>query len=266
MTRLTHERTALLTMGTTPTVMKRCAAALCLLLSTAASAATPLPQSFTARFSVTAKGITVARSDWQLKPAGSGHYVYQSQTEATGIVALFHDERVTERSEWTYHDGRGIRPLTYSYRRSGGKKDKEVHVRFDWQKKTAYNTADGKSWPMRVPEGTQDKLTYLLALMRDLEAGKRHVTYTIADGGKLKTYRLEVIGQQRLETALGPLRTLEVRRIRHDDERETTIWCASSLHYLPVKVVHREKSGTDVLLEIESVQGLGPQVSRAGSP
>ncbi len=47
--------------------------------------------------------------------------------------------------------------------------------------------------------------------------------------------------------------TVIVRRLRNSDERETLLWCAKSLNYLPVMIEHREKDGT-VLWRIQSFE------------
>jgi hypothetical protein len=79
----------------------------------------------------------------------------------------------------------------------------------------------------------------------------------VADGGKVKTYRLKVVGEERVETVLGPLHTLVVERRRDEDDEFTVVWCAPALRYLPVQVEHREDEGT-VRLTLTGVDGLSP--------
>ena len=86
---------------------------------------------------------------------------------------------------------------------------------------------------MPVPIGALDKLSYRLALMRDLSRGARNFEYTIADGGQLKRYVLADIGEERIETALGTFDTILIRRERENSKRQTTFWCASELGFLP---------------------------------
>ena len=237
-------------------------AALLLLVSVAAlslaATARELPERFEATFELEAKGATIARTRWSLSPQAGGGYVYESRTEPVGVFALIRDDTIVERSEWDYA-GDWLRPLAYHYERTG-RRSREVSIAFDWKEGAGegvarHDSPDGP-WRMPVPSGVMDKLGYLLALMRDLGRGERGVEYAIADGGKLKRYTLTGIGEERIETALGAFDTVVVRRERKNAKRETTLWCASALGFLPVKILHRERDGTLLSLRIESLSGI----------
>ncbi|HEX9583886.1 MAG TPA: DUF3108 domain-containing protein [Gammaproteobacteria bacterium] len=223
-----------------------------------ANAASPagLPEPFIARFSLSAHGAKIGETEWSVRALTTGLYAYESRSNAAGVLALISDEEIVERSEWRFDEGL-LRPVYYSYKRSGGKKDRNISVAFDWQNMQARNTAKGRAWNMPVPDGTLDKLSYVLVLMGDLAAEKTNLEYLVADGGKLKTYKLRIEGVERLETALGALDTVRVRRLRTSEDRETLLWCARELNYLPVKIEHKERDGT-LLMRIMSVEGLVP--------
>lgn len=219
-----------------------------------ASAAEHLTRSFVARYSLSTHGAKIGETEWSVKPLSSGLYRYESRTEAAGIFSLVSDEEIIESSEWRFDDGI-LRPQNYSYTRTGGKKDRNVTVSFDWNTRRAVNTAKGQSWQMPVDDGTLDKLSYVLVLMDDLAKEQPRLQYQIADGGKVKTYELQIEGAERLETALGTFDTVKVRRLRTSEERETLLWCARGLNYLPVKIEHKERDGT-LLMRIVHVDGL----------
>ena len=128
-------------------------------------------------------------------------------------------------------------------------------MQFEWAQAEVVNVAKGRTWRMSIPDGTLDKLSYMLALMNDLQDGKRELIYPVADGGQLKTYRVEGLGHQQLDTALGTLDTLMVRRTREGSPRQTTYWCAPALDYLPVQVEHRERDGSIITLRISAATG-----------
>lgn len=228
-----------------------------LAIAAGAADAAALPERFDAQFVLSARGMDIGQTRWQLTPAGDGRYVYSSHSEAIGVAKLLRDERIEERSEWRFSRGGAVTPLHYTYTRSGGKRERAVQVRFDWQGGRVHNTLNGDSWSAPVEPGTLDKLVYVLELMRELANGAREATYEVADGGKVKTYRLKVVGEERVETVLGPLDTLVVERRRDDDNESTVVWCAPALRYLPVKVEHREDEGT-VRLTLTGVDGLSP--------
>lgn len=212
------------------------------------------PTRFTAQYSLHSRGFTIGQTELALAPLDGERFEYVSKSRATGAAALIRNDRINERSVWRFDGGR-VKPLHYHYERSGGNKDRVVEVEFDWPNHAVINTARGKTWRMPVPDGTLDKLSYVLALMQDLEAGLGTADYAVADGGKLKTYRLEWLEKVTLDTAVGTLQTSMVRRTREGSLRQTTYWCASELGYLPVKIEHRERDGEIIILELRAVDG-----------
>ncbi|MBT8419791.1 MAG: DUF3108 domain-containing protein [Gammaproteobacteria bacterium] len=211
--------------------------------------AAAFPERFSATYTVTAGNMTIGQAEWSLVPTGNGHYQYDAVTFPKGALSLFYKSHRTEHSEWRYK-GERIQPLIYRYNR-GGKKDRKIEVVFDWEQGLVKNTAKGKTWQMPVPPNTLDKNVYVLALMHDLDRGRRNFEYPIADGGKLKNYRFSFVGEESLDTTLGGVKTVLIKRIRKTVARETTFWCAPKFSYLPVKVVHLEKDGTTITLRIK---------------
>ena len=232
--------------------------ALLLLLSTAAfplaASARELPERFEATFVLEVAGTTIARTRWSLAPGAGGRYVSTSRTEPAGMFSLIRDDTRVERSEWTYA-GDWLQPLAYQYERTG-RKARKIGIAFDWEANVARHDSPDGPWKMPVPPGTMDKFNYILALMRDLSRGERGMEYTIADGGRLRRYVLTSIGEERIETALGTFDTIVIRRERENSKRETTLWCASALGFLPVKIAHVEPDGKPVTLHIVSLSGI----------
>ena len=228
--------------------------ALALLLPAVAVPAADLPEPFEATFTLKAAGTTIARIRWSLSRRDGGGYVSTSRTKAAGMIALLRKETRVERSEWALTEGR-LQPLAYHYERTG-RKARSIDIAFDWENNVAHHDSLGTVWRLPVPPGTMDKFSYLFALMLDLTHGKRRVEYTVADGGRrLKHYVLSSVGEERIETALGTYDTTVIRRERTDSRRETTLWCAEALGFLPVKIVHVESDGTVLTARIDSLDG-----------
>jgi hypothetical protein len=113
------------------------------------------------------------------------------------------------------------------------------------------DVADSK-WEMDIPVGTLDKLVSQLGMMHALARGQTDITFKIADGGKLKEYRFKVVGEETLETPAGTFETVKITRLRDDNKRETYVWCAPALHYLPVRIWQREKDDAEYQSDLES--------------
>lgn len=226
-----------------------------LAISAAAQPAARIPEEFVARFELTTQGAKIGEAEWTVERLNADTFVYQSRTVAAGVLSIVSDEEIVERSKWRLEDEK-LKPLEYTYRRSGGRRDRNVAVTFDWDNMLAENTASGHTWRMPVPEGTLDKLSYVLVLMKDLASDEPSLNYLIADGGRLKTYELRIEGEEHIDSALGSMETVIVRRLRNDEQRETLLWCAPRFGHLPVMIEHRD--GDDILiLRIQSVEGLG---------
>jgi hypothetical protein len=183
-----------------------------------------------------------------------GGYLFESFTRPRGLAKLFTSGKVIERSEWIYRDGRAV-PLEYSYFNSGTKKNRDVQLSFNWKSHTVTNTINGEPWKMPLVDGTQDKLLYQLQIMLELAAGNTDIRFPVADGGKLKTYVLEWMGVETIRTPLGVFDAVRLRRV--NGRRQTTIWCAAKLDFLPVRIEHRKDDEGPIVAVLQSVSGLG---------
>jgi hypothetical protein len=212
----------------------------------------PLPM-FNAQYNLKRNGITLGVSTRSLTTAKDGTYIYASTTHATGIIAWFVKDHFDEYSKWTF-DGSRLRPLEYVYKRYGGRKTRNVNLKFDWKRHIVTNTIDGDPWRMEIPPDAQDKLVYQLAIMYDLLNGKKNLKYKIADGGKLKDYKFEIEGEETLNTAIGKVKTVRIQRI--GDKRDTTVWCAPQYYYLPMRLQQQDTDGSNLTMQIISLQGM----------
>jgi hypothetical protein len=223
----------------------------CLTLSLSAHAEPGLPESFSITYVLTKGPLELAQMTRRLYKNDNGHYVYDSFSEPIGYARWFTDVTLREKSEWVFHNNQ-LRPLFYSYDRKGDDRDRHVHLRFDWDKMRVINTINNTPWTMSIPDGTLDKLLYHLAVMYDLERGKKSLSYDIADGGKLKHYNFINHGEESLETDMGTLRTLKIEL--RGKKRDTVIWCAIDYNYLPVKLTQDDNGMTLMAKSFDGVE------------
>lgn len=210
---------------------------------------------FVASYSLHSMGTRFADMRRSFSRLQNGEYVYRSDTHTVGLLALFRKDHIIEKSTWKYTAGR-LQPLHYSYQRTGGRRDRNVIVNFDWSSRRIVNSVNGHSWHMPIQAYIMDKLLYQLAIMYDLQRGKKNINYAIADGGKIKEYDFERIGEDRLDTPIGKFSTLKLIRHKPNSKRRTVIWCARELGYMPVKVENVEKNGRETTAIIETLSGL----------
>ncbi len=222
------------------------------------------PSPFEAKYVLEVRGFAVGETRWRVERVTDG-FIYEKRTMATGIAALFGNRGVVERSEWKLFAG-NIKPARYRYERHG-RPDKTTAIEFDWKDGVVHNDRRGKKSRIAVPDDTLDKLGYMLVLADDLRAGKRSVRYNIADGkSRLKVYDFRVIGEEQMETAMGTMKVLKMIRDREDSDRETTIWIAPALDFVPVRITHHEPDGEELTISIRSLTiALSPKQREAGA-
>jgi len=214
-----------------------------------------IPTPFEASYSLSLMGTQFASMRRSFTRLPGGEYFYLSETNTIGLASLLYKDRIVEQSTWQLDNGK-IKPVQYSYDRSGGKKLRKVTIEFDWNTGTISTSVNGDAWHMPVRDNIMDKLLYQLAIMHDLLQGKKNIDYVIADGGKIKTYHFEFLGEEQLKTPLGEFMTLKLERHKPNTRNKTTLWCAQILNYLPVKVENIEKNGRKTTAIIESVTGM----------
>jgi hypothetical protein len=225
------------------------------LLCSTLSAAEPLPHSFSADYSLHSMGTRIALMKRTFKQLPDSEYLYHSETNTAGLLALIRQDTIIERSKWLF-DGTSIKPLQYSYKHEGGKKDRDVNIDFDWSREQITTSVNGTTWQMPLEDNIMDKLLYQLVIMLDLAQGKNNIKYTIADGGKIKIYDFATLGEEIVHTPLGAFQAVKLVRHKPGSKRKTTLWCAIKLGYLPVRVENIETDGRKTTAVIESLTGI----------
>lgn len=227
---------------------------LALSLLVAVGARADMPRSFENEYSTRIFGIkvTVTHTLSDLEAGGQ-----QLRFEADSWIGNI--EEIT-RFDWT-EDGTVVQPNKYFYKRRGLGKDRDAELTFDWDKERVTNDVQGISWDMDISKNVQDKTSYQIQLQRDLIAGRDNLVYEIADGGELKRYRFEIVGEETLDTPLGKVETVKVMRSRDDDDRVTYAWLAKDWDFLLIRLQQKE-DGDSHSITINKAQINGKKIER----
>lgn len=147
-----------------------------------------------------------------------------------------------------------IFPLIYEYHTSAFGKKRDATLTFDWLKNRVRNDIKNKPWNMDIKAGVLDKLSIQLQIRQDLKRNKVELDYLIADGGKLKPWHFERLGTEQINTQLGAINTIKVKREGTGKKaKTTTFWFAPKYDFLLVKLLHQEKKES-YKLELESIK------------
>ena len=216
---------------------------------------------FVATYMVTAmglEGINVTNS-LSLNQSADEHqnYHFKSYSMPIGLLAFKKDETRDEQSEGQIINGR-IKPEHYNYLQlRNGETRREVEIIFDWQLKEVSNHHKHKNskWRLPIQAQTLDKLSYQLALMLKLaDKPDKHFSFYIADGGKLKEYNFELLGEERVYTSLGSYKAIKIQHQRYQKDKQITLWCAPELNFLPVKIIQDETDKPQFISTLTSYQ------------
>lgn len=203
------------------------------LLSSSAMAA-DAPQTFDNLYKAKLYGFNITVTNRLTKTADNQ---YELLFKADSMIGS-----ITEQSKMQWNPAQqSITPLHYSYARRGLSKDRTAELSFDWKNKTVTNNVQKTSWQMDITQKVQDKLSYQIQMQQDLLNGHKNFAYQIADGGRLKEYKFAIVGEELLDTPLGKVNTIKVKRSRENDDRVTYAWLAKDWNYLLVRLQQEEK-------------------------
>ena len=183
-----------------------------------------------------------------LTRAADGQWLFR--TYASAMIAS-----IEEKSTLTFKQSQVV-PQNYYYKRLVLGKKKEAKLAFNWPAMSVKNNIDDKPWEMEILTATQDKLSYQLQMRLDLKAEKKGpLSYKIADGDRIKAYDFNIIGNEKIQSAMGEYDTIKVEMDRGPDaSRQTYIWYAPELDYMIVKLKQIEADGKVYALQLKSME------------
>ena len=79
-------------------------------------------------------------------------------------------------------------------------------------------------------------------------AEKEELAYPVYARDEKEIMTFQVIGEETLETDVGKLKTVVVKKVRDNDKRHTTIWFAKNLDYVMVKLLQEKREDAQAYL------------------
>ncbi len=143
-------------------------------------------------------------------------------------------------------EGASIRPKSYIYQLSGPvSRRRDVH--FDGESDTIRSLYKKEWYELPKTPDTLDRMSQqeqLRLLLLNDPTPREDMLFHVADGRRVKEYRLLYRGEERIETPMGWVDTLHFEREHDDPERESDVWIAPAWDYLMVRTVHVEDGKT----------------------
>ena len=174
----------------------------------------------------------VANLAW--KRNGS-EYEIDTSIQATGFftsmfVGVF---RQTSRGEVTRD---GVRPNFFSLTRGDASADTAEFKRATKELKIIKH---GETHLMPLPERMQDMQSFLFQMAHDaalLKPGQDVIDVQVTNARKVYQYKFRRIGEETVQTRLGPLAAIHLKSEAVDPEDVYEVWLAPQYFYMPVKL------------------------------
>lgn len=228
--------------------------AACLTLGAGVLAQSPRIAEYTASYDVDYKSRNLGTATFSVT-ATDGAYVFESRTQARGLLKLARPNPLLEQSRFELVDGR-IRPLSFVYEDGSRGGSDNFRAEFDWSAGTVIVTRDSGRAEYALERGVLDRGAMQVALMRDLAHGGPVGPYVLADEDGLKTYHYEREADERIDTPAGTYDAHVYVQQREGSSRITRLWVVASLKYLPVRIAQFRDGELYTDFVLESVDGL----------
>jgi hypothetical protein len=167
----------------------------------------------------------------------NGHYVLQSVTKTVGLAKLFKTYKLTQYSSGSYSK-QGLQPEQFFEERADKLGAERNAVEFDHTTQRARFSHGGEA---ELPPDTQDILSILYQFPP--LANAEMVAINVSNTRKIERYEFEIAANTNLQTAMGKLRTVHLRKVHQPDEEGLEVWLALEYRLFPVKLRMIEKNG-----------------------
>lgn len=204
-----------------------------------ASPAHPLPKHAQLTF-IVYKGTSfqVGEARHRLEINDDKIYTLQVGMNTTGIASLFKTFELNQQSRGKV-SAQGLRPDEFSENKLTAKGKQTLSARFDWDnKQLAFSSGNNTA----LPEGAQDLLSFLYQFSQ-MELSQTTLTMHVSNGRKLESYQLEVGSEEEIQTPLGKLRALPLRKINAPGEEGLEIWLGLEYRLLPIQIRSIDRNG-----------------------
>jgi hypothetical protein len=164
------------------------------------------------------------------------HFSYRMETRVKwGIFTAY----IEEQSDFRWQDG-VVLPDSFKLTQKVSLYKRRDSVEFDWQSMKATGTRKRADFKVDIIPGMQDKLSVYLLLAGSLCRGEYSIDAAVVSGPEPKTYKYQFQAIEPLDTVLGRVQTIHIRRGVAGDEKQTDLWHAEEAHFLPVKMIYRD--------------------------
>ena len=89
-----------------------------------------IPPFFEVNYKLYSNDTKIGQMERRFYKKEPNNYIFSSESRTTGLISLFRKDQIIEISNWNYSDSTII-PMHYSYKHTGGKKNRDVEINFN---------------------------------------------------------------------------------------------------------------------------------------
>jgi hypothetical protein len=251
-------------MARTPTLLLLVAG---LLGAAAPAVAAGLPDKLELTYQLHYGDILAGQTRKTLTRQPDGSYQHRTHSQPAGMAKVFTSAEWIEEGVFRVRTTQ-VQALSFLKYREGGTTPRRHSVAFDWTKKLA-RYGDGREEPL--PANAHDESSMLYELMLNPPPpDKTTRSASINNGKRFILYRYQTLGREPLDTPLGRLATLKIKRLVEPSaacqgpgrdagackpDSELTLWLAVERGNLPVKI-RMQEGDREATLTLQAVTGL----------
>jgi len=213
---------------------------------------------YQAEYRVTYHGWPAGTSKQCLEYLKNNHYRFSNNIQPSLGFIPYSDYEVSIFN----FEGGNIHPKRYWNKKNEAGKRTESLITFNWKSQQAQSRVNDEILSLPIDIDAQDKQTYMLKLRQDVIQQKKILVYTIIGDNKVRRYEFKRLGEEIINTDLGPIKALKLEQINKEKKRLTHLWLAPKYNYLLIKLdQYREgkRIGDAILVSTTEPVKLSPQ-------
>ena len=163
-------------------------------------------------------------------------FVYETYSRGLGLARLMIASDALESTRFVIDEDGKVVPLGYVCRSVCDRgRDGLVEIAYDQDANLAIYSNKEELLEFGLDTRAMDRKSWEIQTMLDIASGRPMGVEPTLEGGKLKLYRGEKLGEETLSTRAGELRTVKYRRQREGSENFQYLWYARELGWLPAR-------------------------------
>jgi hypothetical protein len=216
---------------------------------------------YRASYEVSHNGRRAANAEFSVVAAGDAEYVYTSTTEARGLLSLVVPGPATERSRLRLSGNRPV-SIQFDYVDGSRKGEDNFSLAFDPATAEVRITRADSADTLPLEPDLLDRGSLQVALLLDLASCSFPGPYRWVDEDGIKTYRYLRLDDAQAETIAGKFPTVRFSQQREGSSRESILWLAPELSFVPVYVEQIDNGKMETVYSLKDIEIITPQTAQ----